>query len=54
MIAATGPLRSASSVMAIPMKARMLSHHGTRHRPKIAIAAMNTQQRDVRRIVEVG
>ena len=43
MIAAIGPLRSASSVIAIPMKARMLIHHGTRHRPKIAMAAMKTR-----------
>ena len=39
-IAATGPFRSATSVMAIPRNERMLIHHGTRHRPKIAVAAM--------------
>ena len=54
MIAAIGPLRSASRVMAIPMKARMLIHHGTRHRPKIAMRAHEHEQWDVRRIVEVG
>ena len=43
MIAATGPLRRASRVMAIPMKLRRLGHQGTRQRLKIAVAAMNTR-----------
>ena len=43
MRAAIGALRSDSSVIAMPMKARMLIHHGTRQRPKNAMPAMNTK-----------